>query len=843
MRGNVLERYSASALSDDYLVEDPRATLPDALQPLSPVALALSARLREMPQIQHALKVGEHAAVTLQHKGESWIVLLHPVLDMEGKQAAFMATFAMDPAAAALNQQFTLYAGLYTVLLAGLGFAIWRFYRSSDALLAERKTLKLLTDTMSDGLLVTDDVGHVVMINPAISEMSGFENPADLDTWASQLVREPGLAENDSLPVPNDKDNRNDVHRQVSRSGPMRVVPLIRRDGSQIDVEFSGKAILEDDQYRGFVVVMRDVTERRHAEEDLRLAAHVFKNTAEGVFITDPQGRILVVNDAFSSITGYQREAVLGQKPSMLSAGLDNDQTYVQMSTSLDKTDHWHGEFQNRRPTGALYVADMTISAVRDQAAKLTHFVSVFRDVSEQKQSAEMMQRFALHDMLTGLPNRALLHERLDKVLRTYACSKKRAALLFLDLDQFKHINDSLGHGVGDQILQQVTGRLLGSVRDGDTVARIGGDEFFILLESIASHQQVEEVVQRILSDMTKPYLIDPLNLHLTCSIGISFFPEDGTDTESLVRKADMAMYEAKRHGRNSFRVFEQDLLGRASERLEIGNALHGASARGEFRVFYQPQNRASDGVCEGVEALVRWMHPTLGMVSPAMFIPIAEDVGLIGEIGTWVLRESCRQLADWHKMGIDIPRVAVNLSVQQLENTDLPNIVADALLEFGLHPYELELEVTESMIMNQADKIIKILNALSDMGIKLAVDDFGTGYSSLSYLKHLPVKRLKIDQSFVRDITTDPNDKAIACAIIALGHSMEMDVLAEGVETEAQAEFLRAENCDVLQGYLFSKPLSPEEVALLWRSVTSKLHSRSIHLAVSNNTSRRHKG
>ena len=827
MRASVVERYGVSALSDNYLVEDPNATLPDSLKPLSPVALALSARMRDMPQIQHALKVGEHAAVILEQNGESWIVLLHPVLDVEGKQTAFMVTYARDKAAAVLNKQYILYACLYTVLMAGLGFAFWRFYRSSDALLAERKTLKVLTDTMSDGLLATDDVGHVVVINPALREMSGFDNPADLNKWASQLFRDPAQPASDLLPEP--------CHKLAARSGLDKKAQLIRSDGREISVEFSIKPILEEGECRGGVVVIRDVTARKHAEEELLLAAHVFKNTAEGVIITDQHGRILGVNEAFSTISGYNQEEVKGHKPGILSAGLDNTQAHLEMHAALEQSGHFHGEFLNRRRDGTLYVVDMTISAVHDQAGLLTHFVGVFRDISEQKQSAEMMQRFALHDILTGLPNRALLHERLDKVLRNYATTKKGAALLFLDLDQFKHINDSLGHSVGDQVLQQVTGRLLGAVRDGDTVSRIGGDEFFILLESIVSHSQVEEVVQRILSDMTKPYPIDPLHLHLTCSIGISFFPDDGMDAESLVRKADMAMYEAKRLGRNSFRVFEPDLLGRASERLEIGNALHGATARGELRVFYQPQNRASDGVCEGVEALVRWMHPTRGMISPALFIPIAEDVGLIGEIGTWVLRESCRQLAAWHKAGIQIPRVAVNLSVQQLENADLPSIVADALREAGLQTSELELEVTESMIMNQADKIIGILNALSNMGIKLAVDDFGTGYSSLSYLKHLPVNRLKIDQSFVREITTDTNDMAIARAIIALGHSMDMDVLAEGVETEAQAEFLRAENCDVLQGYLFSKPLPADEVAHLWRNVASKTHPKVIYLEASN--------
>ena len=465
----------------------------------------------------------------------------------------------------------------------------------------------------------------------------------------------------------------------------------------------------------------------------------------------------------------------------------------------------------NRRKDGSTYVADMSVSTVRAPGGEPTHYVGVFRDVSEQKQSTEMMKRFALHDMLTGLPNRTLLHQRLDKALRDYTQTKTGAALLYLDMDRFKHINDSLGHSIGDHLLQQASGRLLGSIREGDTLARIGGDEFFILLENIFEHSQADDVANRILADITRPFQIDPLMLHMTCSIGISFFPEDGTDLESLVRKA-------KKQGRNSFRCFDPALLGKAAERLDIGNALHGVVERGELRVFYQPQNRAGDGGCEGVEALVRWFHPTRGVISPAVFIPIAEDIGLIAEIGAWVLRESCRQLAEWRADGIGIPRVAVNLSVQQLEQTNLPACVAEALGEFGLQASDLELEVTESMIMNRADKIIAILDQLSEMGVKLAVDDFGTGYSSLAYLKHLPVHRLKIDQSFVRDLTSDPDDRAIARVIIALGHNLGMDVLAEGVETEAQARFLHAENCDVLQGYLFSKPLPAEELGRQWR-------------------------
>ena len=833
VRSDKIEMYGQSALSNDYLVEDPMATLPDSLPQLSPTALALSNRLRAMPKIQHALRDGVPAAVSLVQNGEPWMVVLHPVQDVEGKQTAFMVTYAKDAMNPAMHNNFFTYGVLYSLLLLGLGYAFWRFYRSSDELLAERKTLKILTDTMSEGLLATDATGHVLAINPAMRKMSGFFRADDIDRWACRLFRDPALAapeaypDFDALPAPCQS-----LARGVDQ---VRHAPLFRRDGSKIEVEYSSNPILEDEQFRGTVAVIRDVTERLRNEENLRLAAHVFENTAEGVVITDPDHRILVVNNAFTTITGYTLDEAKGHKASLLSAGPDNYATFLEMNASLEQSGHWHGEFLNRRQTGSLFVADMTVSAVRDKTGALTHYVGVFRDVSEQKQSSKMMERFALHDILTGLPNRALLHQRLDLVLHNYEERHEGAALLFLDLDQFKHINDSLGHRVGDQLLQQVTGRLLGSVRDGDTVARIGGDEFFILLESIVSHSEAEEVVQRILADMTKPYLIDPLYLHLTCSIGISFFPEDGKDTESLVRMADMAMYEAKRHGRNTYCEYEDDLLGRSSERLEIGNALHGAAERGELCVYYQSQNRAMDGACEGVEALVRWRHPTRGMVSPGVFIPIAEDVGLIGEIGTWVLRESCRQFAAWHKAGINIPRIAVNLSVQQLENEELPTIVADALREFGLKPSELELEVTESMIMNQAEKIIKILHAINDMGIKLAVDDFGTGYSSLSYLKHLPVKRLKIDQSFVREITTDANDMAIARAIIALGHSMDMDVLAEGVETEAQAEFLLAENCDVMQGYLFSKPLPADEVALLWQRVAGRHQAPGVHLVVSN--------
>ena len=805
-----IEMYRPSALSPDYLVEDPDANLPDALPRLSQDAAALSARLQAMPGIQNSMRAGEAAAVTLEEDDSAWLVLLHPIRDIENRQTAYLVSYARNPFTSRHHSLFLLQATLYSLLLAGLGYAFWHLFRSNDDLFAERQTLKILTDTMSDALLATDQAGQVIAINPAMTRMSGYANAEAMGEWACRLFRNPANLDAEPPASP--------CRALASGDQVVREAVLYDQNGNELNVELSSTPILKKGEYRGAVTVIRDISERKRSERELRLAAHVFENTAEGIIITDHDCHVLAINNAATKISGYNQEEVIGHLPDIFGAGPAAQNQMPEMWPELENRGHWHGEFLNRRKNGTVYVADMTVSTVRDAIGELTHYVGVFRDVSEQRHSAEMMKRFALHDMLTGLPNRTMLHQRLDQSLRDYSKTGTGVALLYLDLDRFKHINDSLGHSVGDQILQQVAGRLLGAIRDVDTLARIGGDEFFILLENIVEHHQADDVAARILSDITRPFMVDPMLLYMTCSIGISFFPEDGVDIVSLVRKADMAMYEAKKQGRNAFRCFDPTLLDKAAVRLEIGNALHGVVDRGELRVFYQPQNRAQDGHCDGVEALVRWNHPSSGLISPGLFIPIAEDVGLIAEIGAWVMRESCRQLAEWRAQGIGIPHVAVNLSVQQLEQSNLPELVAATLREFGLTADDLELEVTESMIMNRTEKINTVLDELHAMGIKLAVDDFGTGYSSLAYLKHLPVSRLKIDQSFVRDLTTDPDDQAIARVIIALGHNLGMEVLAEGVETEAQADFLRAEHCDVLQGYLFSKPVPASELARQWR-------------------------
>jgi diguanylate cyclase (GGDEF)-like protein len=416
------------------------------------------------------------------------------------------------------------------------------------------------------------------------------------------------------------------------------------------------------------------------------------------------------------------------------------------------------------------------------------------------------------------LPNRTLFHDRLKHALLRRQREEGGLAVLFVDLDRFKHINDTLGHPVGDEVLRRVAKAMVAQVRAGDTVARIGGDEFVLLLEDDVSLRSVAMVAQKLVDLVSSPFVIDGKELYVTASIGISLCPNDGDDADSLLKNADMAMYKAKQQGRNNFQFYEAEMGKGAHERLALENALRGAVRRNELFLHYQPQVDLVSGRLAGVEALVRWQHPELGLVSPGRFIPVAEDMGVIQEIGDWVLREACSQVVRWRDRGFFVPRMAVNLSMQQLEKAGLESAVAELLSGYNIPASQLELEVTESVIMNQSGRALETLDGLRRLGVFLAIDDFGTGYSSLSYLRQLPVHRLKIDYSFVRDIGRDPNDEAIALAIISLGHSLGLEVVAEGVERAEQADFLLREGCDVAQGYYFDRPVSPVDLENRWK-------------------------
>ncbi|MBT3093981.1 MAG: EAL domain-containing protein [Candidatus Thiodiazotropha endolucinida] len=555
----------------------------------------------------------------------------------------------------------------------------------------------------------------------------------------------------------------------------------------------------------------------RTAEEKLRLADRAFQNTAEGITVTDASGNIVSTNPAFEAITGYSHEEVLGLNPRVLKSGHHPDSFYKEMWDTLLLTGHWRGEIWNRRKNGDAYPEWLTISAVKDGNDETTHYVGVFTDISQIKEAQDQINFLAHHDALTRLPNRALFRERFDHALMHARRENASIALLFLDLDRFKTVNDTLGHPVGDQVLLEVSKRMNQIIRASDTLARLGGDEFVLLLEEQTDAQHAAVVARKLIDLFSRPMIIGEHELVVTTSIGITLYPNDGDDPDKLIRHADRAMYEAKQQGRNTYRFFTQALTEGALERLMMENDLRRAVARNELILHYQPIVNLETRQLQGIEALVRWQHPEQGLIAPGLFIELAEEIGIIGEIGQWVLRAACSQLARWDRDGFKVPRISVNLSVQQIDREGLITMVSEELNSSGLSPERLELEVTESMLIRNPELSRTVLSELRTLGVKFAIDDFGTGYSSLAYLKLLPLDHLKIDQSFVRDIGKDANDEAIVRAIIGMSKSLGLESVAEGVEEAHQARFLQQAGSDLAQGYLYSRPLPADEIFSNW--------------------------
>lgn len=587
---------------------------------------------------------------------------------------------------------------------------------------------------------------------------------------------------------------------------------LARPDGQGLDIEVRTSPT-EWDGRPSLLVTVRDITEELRSRRDALLGQRAMAQSANGIVIADAQAPdmpVVYVNPAFERITGYAREEVLGRNCRFLQGHDDGQAERRVIREAIAKGEDLQVVLRNYRKDGTLFWNELSLSPVRDGAGRITHFVGIQNDITERKrQEAELAHR-ASHDGLTDLPSRELVQDRLQQALALARRSGRSVGVLFIDLDQFKTINDSLGHDQGDQLLREVARRLVAALREGDSVCRLGSDEFVAVLPDLQRPDDVVGVAEHLLAELSRPYLMDGQAAHLTCSIGVALASADTLSAAQLIGHADLAMFAAKKAGRNTYHVYTDDLDLRARERLELRNRLQIAIQSQEFSLHYQPQFELGSGRLCGVEALLRWNHPELGQVAPHRFIPVAEETGQIVPIGQWVLREACRQAAEWLRRGlIDCP-VAVNISGLQFVRPQFEQTVQAALSEAGLEASKLELELTESVMMDHSGRAMEVLHRLRALGVHMSIDDFGTGFSSLSYLKRMPVDKVKIDRSFITDITRNAEDASITLSIIAMAHHLGLKVIAEGVETEAQLNYLRRHLCDEGQGYFFSRPLEP---------------------------------
>ena len=662
-------------------------------------------------------------------------------------------------------------------------------------------------------VVITDTHGVIEYVNPKFTALTGY-------SAAEAIGRTPALLKSGTTPA--------EVYREMWATlldgRQWRGELLNRKKNGELFWENTRISPLMDDSGRitHFIAVKEDITERRKVEAQLHKLSLAVEHSPVSVMITDEKGTIEYVNPRFTEVTGFAANEVFGKTPRILKSGTTAPQVYHGLWQAITSGREWSGELQNRNRRGELFWESEKIAPIVDIKGKISHFVALKEDITERKNYQAELERQATRDSLTGLPNRSLLADRMTQALAQAHRSGHAAAVLMVDLDNFKLVNDSLGHATGDLLVKAVAERLSACVREGDTVARMGGDEFVLIMHHVRDETDVTAMMQRIVTSIGAPLSLEGRELHVTCSTGAAIYPKDGSSGEELLRNADTAMYRAKEQGRDSFRFYTADMNQRMMERLTLEAELRLALDRRQFTLHFQPQVDTVSGALIGAEALLRWSHAELGMIPPSRFIPLAEETGLIVPLGEWILREACAQSRRWQEAGLPALRLAVNISARQFRQKDFVGTVTRILAETGLSADLLELELTESMVMHNPDEAVKLLHELKRAGVHISLDDFGTGYSSLSHLKRFPIDVLKLDQSFVRGVLSDADDAAIARTVIGLGHSLNLRVIAEGVETEAQKAFLAAEKCDAMQGYLFSRPLPATAFAALLQSAAA---------------------
>ncbi|MFC1671338.1 putative bifunctional diguanylate cyclase/phosphodiesterase [Spirochaetota bacterium] len=585
-----------------------------------------------------------------------------------------------------------------------------------------------------------------------------------------------------------------------------------------VEVEVTGKTFLfnvmpiqDSDQVYLYGI---DVTDIKIVEAELHLSSRIIDSTTEGIFVTDPAGIIQMVNPAFTSITGFPQEEALGENPRLLKSNRHKKDFYKKMWDSIIGKGQWVGEVWNRKKNGETFPAWLTINAIYDKTGVIRHFVAVITDITDAKIKEAEIEYQAFHDPLTGLPNRNLLNDRLQNAIHRAKRNNKKLALIYIDMDRFKIVNDSLGHVFGDYLLQMVSKKLLSCIRVDDTISRIGGDEFNILLPEIKSIKDAVEISRRVLKAFKTPIKIEDKDIYITPSMGISIYPDDGDENLILQKNADLALYHAKDMGGNNYQFFSEKMNEEIMHRFTLENKLKKAIDENQFKLLYQPIVDCKSEEIIGVEALIRWEHPKDGVLSPDYFMPLAHETGWIVEIDQWVLSEACSQNKAWQDEGLKHIYVAVNTTYFQFQKRMIVDLVSKALDETGMDPKHLVIEITEDILLKDIGEIIKIMSALKEMGVSFSIDDFGTGYSSLSYLKRLPVDTLKIDKAFVSDIDKNDDSIVIANIILSLAKDLELKVIAEGVEKKGQVDFFRKHSCDYIQGFYYSKPVGPDKIS-----------------------------
>jgi diguanylate cyclase (GGDEF)-like protein/PAS domain S-box-containing protein len=659
------------------------------------------------------------------------------------------------------------------------------------------RLLAAVVEQTFDAILTTDLEGRVTNWNRAAEVMFGYA-AAEVKGRSLQEV----ISLESAMPFGGDDGGKpGQLHETRGR----------RRDGRRIYLALSNAPLLNEAKERqGWVNVIRDITRQKEDEERLRQAAAVFESSTEGVIITDSETSILAVNRAFSELTGYSEQEAIGQKAGFTKSGVHDHEFYRAMWQAIDKTGRWRGEIIDRRKNGETYPKWMNIGVVRNDDGEITNYVGVFFDITHLKESERRLQYIAQHDYLTDLPNRLLFEDRLEHAITRARREGSGVALLFVDLDRFKSVNDSLGHLVGDRLLQIVARRICSVVRDEDTVSRLGGDEFTIILEAIEDRQQAARVAEKVISELRHPISINQYDLLISASVGISFYPEDGAEVARLLQHADAAMYKAKEKGRNAFHFFSLELSEELSRRARMEADLRQALERNEFQLYFQPFATLSDGRIVGGEALLRWQHPQQGLLVPGEFLAIAEECGLLGTIEEWVIENACREARRWSDCGMPHLTLAMNLSSNIIGHAGIVDQIITALRQNQLSGNKLQLDVTEAVLTQQTEGLEDNLDALAALGATLSIDDFGTGYSSILDLQRFPVRKLEIGRPFLRNLMQDTDHQALVRAVIALGHSLGLAVSAEGVEEKEQRQFLQTHGCDEIQGYLLSPPLSP---------------------------------